>query len=48
MKREDMKAAAKFRVECADCGRKSPRIATYITAAKWMASHEHEHRIGSA
>ena len=43
MKREDMKAAAKFRASC-DCGAKSPRFATDTTTGYWMRDHERMHR----
>jgi uncharacterized protein (DUF433 family) len=45
MKREDMKAAAKFRPVC-ECGQRAPRYSTVMTADRWMQQHEAEHRAG--
>jgi len=42
-KREDMIAAAKFRVVC-ECGKKQPRFTTDTTANYWMRDHERWHR----
>lgn len=43
MKREDMKAASKFRATCDRCGARSG-VVTAGTAGAWASNHEFAHR----